>query len=457
MTRFLLPLALVVLAAPLAGAQSDPKTPPARGGTPIGNVFAAVDDAARHPSKASTEILIAFLGHRDPAIRDAAVLALGKTVDAADMIDRFETTDGERRRCLLAAIVMTGEPAAEKILEAELSRQNPADVVSAMRSIAAYSEKRLAPSLISRSLALCPVHNLEMRNAAAAAVFAGVRRMMLSGTAEIDSRTVEDLLDVVLATTNEAPTIDDALELAARLGSTRFIGSLARPEIAERRNGVARVYLAVAKNVLGSDKDAARRFLLDAVRLSSSKRTRSAAVAELERIGEPLSGLVAKSGFVGAWSVLAPFPKATKEDLGTHPFGAKAPDAAVPFEGPKGKMTWLSFRSADLDGLIDLRSLRPKDNLSAYAISEIDWADAGPVTLKVGSDDGVAVWVNGALVHQNFTNRAVRVDEDVFPATFVKGKNRLMVKVSQGNGDVGFCLRIADQAGVPVDLGSPVR
>jgi hypothetical protein len=38
--------------------------------------------------------------------------------------------------------------------------------------------------------------------------------------------------------------------------------------------------------------------------------------------------------------------------------------------------------------------------------------------LGIGSDDGVKVWLNGELVHENWIDRGVEPDDDVVPVTF---------------------------------------
>ncbi|MAE19232.1 hypothetical protein CMK12_09955 [Candidatus Poribacteria bacterium] len=59
----------------------------------------------------------------------------------------------------------------------------------------------------------------------------------------------------------------------------------------------------------------------------------------------------------------------------------------------------------------------------------------------MGSDDSVKVWINSYLVHQYNQGQGVEVDQDRFMVKLNSGKNRCLIKVSQGMGDWGFVIR----------------
>ncbi|QDV05236.1 Planctomycete cytochrome C [Planctomycetes bacterium Poly30] len=67
--------------------------------------------------------------------------------------------------------------------------------------------------------------------------------------------------------------------------------------------------------------------------------------------------------------------------------------------------------------------------------------------LRLGSDDGLMVWLRGELIHQNRTPRAVALDQDLVPITLVPGQNELVVKVVNTGGASGFSWRLWDAAG----------
>lgn len=81
-------------------------------------------------------------------------------------------------------------------------------------------------------------------------------------------------------------------------------------------------------------------------------------------------------------------------------------------------------------------------NSVAYAYREVYAESPRHAVLKIGSDDGVKVWVNGELVLTNYAARALSADEDAVTVSLSLGKNKILVKVAQIEGDWGFLLHI---------------
>src|SRR5262245_57794449 len=82
------------------------------------------------------------------------------------------------------------------------------------------------------------------------------------------------------------------------------------------------------------------------------------------------------------------------------------------------------------DDIIDLDSLyNHKDYVYAYALAEIKSPTATNALLSVGSDDGIKIWLNGKLVHDNWIPRGVDKDQDMVPLKLEKGSNQLLIKV----------------------------
>jgi hypothetical protein len=87
----------------------------------------------------------------------------------------------------------------------------------------------------------------------------------------------------------------------------------------------------------------------------------------------------------------------------------------------------------------------------AYALLHVKATAPQDATLLVGSDDGVKIWVNGAVVHTRDVGRGMRVDEDQVRIHLKAGWNRLMFKVTQRGQGWGLAARIADADLRPVD------
>jgi hypothetical protein len=83
--------------------------------------------------------------------------------------------------------------------------------------------------------------------------------------------------------------------------------------------------------------------------------------------------------------------------------------------------------------------------LITYAWAQIDMPEEQPAVLGIGSDDGVKIWLNGKLVHENWIIRGVEFDSDRVPVVFKEGINQLVIKIQNRGGPWGFCCRLLDE------------
>ena len=99
--------------------------------------------------------------------------------------------------------------------------------------------------------------------------------------------------------------------------------------------------------------------------------------------------------------------------------------------------------------MLDLNNLvSTKSPVFSYLFTYVYSPEDVKVLTKVGSDDGVRVWVNGALAWSHEIHRPVTPDEDRFDVSLKKGWNRMLVKVKNDYGGYRFCLRFADVTGI---------
>ena len=124
--------------------------------------------------------------------------------------------------------------------------------------------------------------------------------------------------------------------------------------------------------------------------------------------------------------------KVTEEKVAKN--GVKAGDKV-------GKLVWSPAKIAEAGG----NNVNPVanvldfcagdcDNISSYAFIEVEATNAGNRTMKVGSDDSIKVWFNGKVVHKNAVDRGAGDFQDNFKVAVKKGKNLLLVKVSERGG-----------------------
>ena len=83
-----------------------------------------------------------------------------------------------------------------------------------------------------------------------------------------------------------------------------------------------------------------------------------------------------------------------------------------------------------------------------YLQRTIDTPTKRTMRVGIGSDDGVRIWLNGELVHDNPAERGVAADQDLVDLRLRAGRNEVLMKVANYGGDFGFAFRrIEEEAG----------
>mgnify|MGYP005725232043 CR=1 FL=1 len=144
--------------------------------------------------------------------------------------------------------------------------------------------------------------------------------------------------------------------------------------------------------------------------------------------------------FLREWRVAGPFP--FPENHGLDVVAPPEPGAASSRE-----IQWRTVQAPE-DGIVDFVEIFGKhEKVNAYATTEFESRETGKMLFMLGSDDGVAVWLNGEEVHRNHTHRGVSPASDMFVGLVREGKNELLLKVENGGGGWGFVIETADVLG----------
>jgi len=107
-------------------------------------------------------------------------------------------------------------------------------------------------------------------------------------------------------------------------------------------------------------------------------------------------------------------------------------------------ISWKQIRATSV-GLVALHQLlQPNEQAVAYGLTYLYSPDDRQVTLLLGSDDGLRLWVNDLLVHTNPSYRGAYPDQDRVRVNLKAGWNKILIKVLQGGGAWGYYLRIPD-------------
>ncbi len=97
------------------------------------------------------------------------------------------------------------------------------------------------------------------------------------------------------------------------------------------------------------------------------------------------------------------------------------------------------FAKVDLDEIH-----KQSENVIGYAFAHIDIKEDRDVRALVGSSDGIEVFLNGKKVHQNFIEREFELDQDELILPLKEGRNHLMVRVTNKDGDWAFSFQLPD-------------
>jgi hypothetical protein len=159
------------------------------------------------------------------------------------------------------------------------------------------------------------------------------------------------------------------------------------------------------------------------------------------------------AGMIRAWTVLGAFPAIPAQGLlrsgpvaeegGLYPGGPPPPAGTA----------WQTVAAA-ATGMVDLTApglaFRPNEHCVAYAHVFIQAPALTAAELRLGSDDGIAAWLNGSMVWANEVHRGFTADQDRVPVLLGAGWNRLLLKISNGVGGWAFGARLLAADGSPL-------
>jgi hypothetical protein len=164
-------------------------------------------------------------------------------------------------------------------------------------------------------------------------------------------------------------------------------------------------------------------------------------------------------GFIRVWLLLAPIPLAEGESQADSLDKEKVKDEAKlePKDGDKVKvgekeLMWKKQVSEDYFFDLNKHVGEVKEQAVGFAATYIVAdAEKKDVTLKIGSDDGCKIWLNGKEIGKVPDDRPLEKDQNAYEKlTLKKGTNVLLFKVGNGIADWTGCARFMDASDKPV-------
>ena len=138
---------------------------------------------------------------------------------------------------------------------------------------------------------------------------------------------------------------------------------------------------------------------------------------------------------LGPWWVIFPFGNVNESGFDT----VYPPETEIDFNkeyiGKEGrKIGWYKTDSRGENVFSNV----PEDDVTGYALTYLESDRDQNYLLSLGSDDTIKIWVNDQLVFSKYVHRPLRRADDVIQLPVSKGRNKILVKVTNGYGPWGF-------------------
>jgi len=416
--------------------------------------------------------LIELAGRASEPVEVAALKALGMLAgepQAGALIELMRAApSGAVRDAAEDAVVRlaTRCPEPGGVVDALLAAQTaqPAQVVSVLTAAARIDFARARPRLQSAVddadpavrggavRVLAQYGGIESKDQllelAAKAADETERTMILRGYWRVldlaNDQPAEARLDMVRAGLAAAKSEENRKSGVAALASIPIKPALdcaeqARADEAVKPEAELAMY-AIASSLFFAERNAATAALASLADSAAdgSLRAKAAALS---------SSLSQHADYIVPWLVSQPYRQEGKEAQALFDI-AFAPELAG-----SGDIEWvLQPGPADLSSFwqVDLSSVVGGDHCVVYLKTQVFSEKGGPATLEIGSDDGIKLWVNGALVHANNAVRGFTPGQDRAAVNLQPGWNTFLAKVTQHTAGCALAVRLTTSGGEPI-------
>ena len=175
------------------------------------------------------------------------------------------------------------------------------------------------------------------------------------------------------------------------------------------------------------------------------------------------AGLCDRFATPSDWWVLGPFGNPRTAPAFPVPAGMpQVPSTGAVMHGPGGSIRWFPYPNREPTGQLILRRVfdwRHTDHAAAQLICTLESERDVSAQLCLGLDDGLAVWLDEALVvdrrdygraHGGLLHRDRFLFEERIPVAIRRGPQRLAVTAINALGEWGFNMRFVGDDGLPL-------
>jgi hypothetical protein len=141
----------------------------------------------------------------------------------------------------------------------------------------------------------------------------------------------------------------------------------------------------------------------------------------------------------GKWYVIGQFDNADHRGLDLVYPPEKEIDLKKTYRGTGGQQVgWEEFPKFRIGQVNNLKRYKSHDFTLVYLFHEIEADEAVSLPISLGSDDSMAIWLNGRNILSKSAVRPAAPDQDFVTLDLKPGKNQLLVKVCNLGGEFSF-------------------
>ena len=401
--------------------------------------YQALTKLARGDALSRLVKLLAEAPPQDRAAAEDAVVAAAKTIDDKSrrvqaIIGTLDHVDEVEAQCSLLRVLgnLGGRTALEEVqnyLDSDSGKIREA----AVRALAGWPDGSAADVLLDLA------EEAENRTHRILAI-----RGYIRVTGEAADLSAEDKVEMYAEALDVASRNQEKKQALAGLGKVAHIDALELAEEYMDESGLEReartAAVQIAQSIVAAHPRAARDVLQKVADEAQSDRLRKQAKEALQK-AETLASYILN------WKLAGPYTEEGKD--GTQLF-----DVAFAPEKDGADVDWRRVKGVTDSGqpwLVSLERIIGGDNRVAYLRTRVYSPKKQDARLEMGSDDGIKVWLNGKVVHDNNATRPASRGQDKANVTLKEGWNPMLVKCTQSGGHWAVCVAVRDRQGNQIE------